>query len=210
MLLTKKMAAVAWRTYLDAHVAWQKAWGEYMTAKSYADTVCQKTENVDYVEACAKAARNIAQNEFYAALEDRIEAEFNLEHNVVSPDPLAAARAAVTRSAEKVAYVILVRAQNKFYAAMESRRKAYMEWDHLPPDRAPLLAATKLAEKNRNKANTALWVAETAHRKARAVCLALPANSAASRLLRKVHLKYIAVPTAVTTTVPTAVPAGAE
>lgn len=209
MLLTKKMAAVAWRTFLDAHAAWQKASEQYVTAKFDVDTASQKADHAYDVEGRAKAAMNIAQNEFYAALDDRIEAEFNLKHNVVSPAPLATELAALeTRTVDNLAYATLVRTQNEFYAAMESQKKAYWEWDHIARALAPILAASKRAMKDRNKANTALWVAETAHRKARAVCLALPANSADRRLLRKVHLKYIAGPTAVTTTVPTTVPTG--
>ena len=206
MLLTKKMAEVAWRTFLDAHDAWQKASGQYMSAKSHADTACQKARHAYDVEARAKAEMNLAQQDFYAAMTDRIKAEFNLEHNVVSPAPLAAKIAVLTiRTVEDRAYATFLISLRVFYTAMVAQKKAYLEWGHLPPARAPLLAATKLAEKNRNKANTALWVAETAHRKARAAYLELPANSADRRLLRKVHLKYIAVPTAVTTAVPTTV-----
>lgn len=218
MLLAKKMAEVARRTFLAAHATWQKAWDEYMTAQFDVDTAFHKANHAYDVKGRAKADMNIAQNEFYTALEDRIEAEFNLKHNVVSPDLdvvshavvaaglasfLAAGRVQKTRTVDNLAYAKLVRTQNEFYAAMESQRKAYMEWDHIAHALAPILAASERAMKDRDKANTALWVAEAARRKAKAVYLARATDSADRHLLREVHLKYIAVPTAVPTTVPT-------
>lgn len=216
MLLTKKMAEVAWRTCIDANATWQKAFDQYTTAKFHADTACQKADHADNVISHATAAMNKAQNEFYVAMEDRIETELKVRYNVVSPDPavvspdvvaafapLLAALKAQKIQTEALAYATLVSAQSKFYAAMEIQKKAYWEWDFFSRALAPRLTATNLAEKNNKKANTALWVAEAAHRKAKAAYLALPANSAARRLLRKVHLKYIAVPTTVPTTVPT-------
>ena len=207
MLLTKKMAEVAQQTFLNAHAAWKKAaikcscspTGIHASNAAWHASMSRQTEDK------AKAQALVAQNAFYAAKAARIKA--NAECSPVSVVSMASTAAATkareARDAEDLAQARLWRLQDMYYAAIAARVRANAECNRAEIVYAAVLAWVAQENFIREKTRIASLAAAAAHQKAKAAYLALSTDSADRRLLHKVHLKYIAVPTTVPTTVPT-------